>query len=306
MRLVLAGATGFLGGPLARALRADGHDVAVLTRQRAAGAGAVRWQPDGTAGEWASVVDGADAIVNLAGEPIAARRWTAAQKQRIRQSRVLATRSLVAAIHRAARAPRLLVSGSGVGYYGDCGSAVVTEETGPGSDFLADVSRAWEVEAAAAERAGTRVVLVRTGIVLERDGGALKEMMRPFRLCAGGPLGSGRQYMPWIHREDWIALARYLLHHEQARGAFNATAPAPVTNEEFTRALGRAMRRPAFLRAPAFALNLALGEMAGPLLLTGQRAVPARALAMGFAFKYPTLDEALTAIFARNDRSAGD
>ena len=297
--MVLAGATGFLGAPLARVLRADGHDVVVLTRQRRAESGAVRWQPDGGTGEWAAAVDGADAVVNLAGEPIAARRWTAAQKQRIRQSRVLATRSLVAAIHKATRAPWLLVSGSGIGYYGARGSEIVTEESGPGSDFLAEVSRAWEVEATAAERAGTRVVLVRTGLVLERDGGALKEMIRPFKLFAGGPLGSGRQYMPWIHREDWIALVRFLLHHEGARGAVNAAAPAPVTNEEFTRALGRAMHRPAFLRAPAFALKLALGEMAVPLLLTGQRAVPARALAMGFAFKYPTLDEALSAIFGR-------
>lgn len=297
MRIVIAGGTGFLGAPLTRALRSDGHDVTVLSR-RAAGTDTVRWEPDGSAGPWSRALDGAGAVVNLAGESIAGRRWTAARKQQILESRVLATRSIVRAIQRATPPPPTLINGSGIGYYGDRGETIVTEETGPGSDFLADVCLAWEAEAVAAERVGTRVVLVRTGIVLERDGGALAEMMRSFRFFVGGPLGSGRQYMPWIHRDDWIALVRFLLTRGDARGVFNASAPSPVTNEEFARALGRAMHRPAALRAPAFALKIVLGEMAEPLLLTGQRAVPARALALGFALKYPTLDEALAAIFA--------
>jgi hypothetical protein len=283
-----------------RALSDEGHDIVVLTRRASAGGNlnTVRWAPDGGVGEWARTIDGADAVVNLAGEPIAGRRWTRAQKQRILDSRVLATRSLAAAIAGAARPPRVLVSGSGVGYYGPRGDEIVTEETGPGSDFLARVCQAWESEALAAERAGTSVALVRTGLVLARDGGALREIMRPFTFFVGGALGSGRQYMPWIHRDDWVGIVRMLLLSPSARGAFNATGPSPAANEAFTRALARAMQRPALMRAPAFALKLALGEMAESLLLTGQRAVPARAVAMGYRFKHATIDEALAAILA--------
>ena len=297
MRIVIAGGTGFLGAPLARALESDGCEVTRLSRGAATREG-VQWQPDGSVGAWSSALNGAAAVVNLAGESIGARRWTAAQKRRILESRVLATRGIALAIQRASPRPAVLINASGINYYGDRADEIVTEESAPGSDFLADVCRAWEREALAAERAGTRVVRLRSGMVVDRGGGALAEMIRPFRFGVGGPLGSGRQYMPWIHREDWIALVRFLLQRADARGAFNVTAPAPVTNEEFTKALGRAMHRPTLLRAPGFALKVMLGEMAGPLLLNSCRAVPARALALGFAFTYPTIDEALAAIFA--------
>jgi uncharacterized protein len=303
MKIVIAGGTGFLGAPLADALRRDRHSVLILTRngrrssRDSSHLETVTWTPDGTAGAWAAALDDADAVINLSGESIAGRRWTRAQKARIRDSRLRATRSLASAIAAATRPPALFLSGSAVGIYGDQGEAVVTEDTPPGRGFLSDVARAWEAEAEPAARAGTRVALLRTGVVLDRNGGALPEMARPIRFFAGGPIGSGRQYLPWIHRDDWVGLVRWLLGRGDAAGPFNATAPTPATNEDFTRALARALRRPAFLRAPAFALKLALGEMAGPLLLTSQRVVPARALAMGFTFRYPTLDEALGEIY---------
>jgi hypothetical protein len=305
VRTIISGATGFLGRALVRALRADGHEVAILSRSGArgdAGFEVVRWQPDGGTGPWAAQLEGADYVINLAGEPIAARRWSRAQKQRIFDSRILATRSLAAAIAQASHPPAVLVSGSGVGYYGPRGEEVVAEETGPGSDFLAEVCKAWEAEAIGAERSGVRVALIRTGLVLEADGGALREIVRPFRMFVGGPLGTGRQYMPWIHRDDWIGIVRMLLRSPDALGAFNGTGPAPVTNAEFSRALGGAIGRPSFMRAPAPALRMLLGEMADSLLLTGQRAVPARALASGYQFKYRTLEEAFASIFKRGSR----
>jgi uncharacterized protein len=307
MRIVIAGGTGFLGAPLADALAADRFDVVVLSRgdkpPTSAGVRARRWDPDGSAGPWSDVVDGADAVVNLAGESIAARRWTAAHKKRVLESRLQATRSLVEAIARAASPPPVLVSGSAVGYYGPCGDEVVTETAPPGSDFLARVCVQWEQEAMRARErtsAPTRVVLVRTGLVLERDGGALPQMLLPFKLGAGGPLGSGRQYWPWIHRTDWIAMVRWAIATSRVSGPVNVTAPTPVTNAVFSRALGRAMHRPAFLPAPGFALRLALGEMADALLLSGQRAVPAAAEREGFAFRYERVDDALGAIFNKS------
>jgi uncharacterized protein (TIGR01777 family) len=302
MRLVIAGGSGFLGRPLAAAFVKEGHDVAILTRLAAPGRGgpparAVPWTPDGLAGPWATEIDGAGAVVNLAGESIAARRWTHAQKQRILDSRVQATRSLVAAIGAASTPPPVFVSGSAVGYYGPLGDEQAVETTPPGSDFLARVCVQWETEAARAASDRTRVVCLRTGLVLERDGGALPQMLPPFRFGAGGPVGSGRQYWPWIHREDWVALVTWAIRTPGASGAINATAPAPVTNAEFARALGRAMHRPAFMPAPAFALRLLLGEMADALLLSGQNAVPARAEQLGFRFRYIDVNEALRAIF---------
>jgi uncharacterized protein (TIGR01777 family) len=236
-------------------------------------------------------------IVNLAGESIADRRWSTEQKQRILESRVRATRSLVAAIERVSRQPHTFVSGSAVGFYGPHGDEIVTEETQAGSDFLANVCARWEAEARRAGSSRTRVVCVRTGLVLARDGGALPPMLPPFKIGAGGPLGSGRQYWPWIHREDWLGLLHWAVRNDQVIGAVNATAPEPVTNAVFARELGRALHRPSFMPAPAFALRLMLGEMADGLLLTGQRAVPAKAHALGFSFKYRQVDTALAAIF---------
>jgi uncharacterized protein len=307
MKIVIAGGTGFLGRPLAAALGAAGHEAVVLTRaagqtpkhdrpNATSSPRLVAWAPNGEAGPWAGEVDGAAAVVNLAGESIAAGRWTDARKQRILESRVLATRSLVQAIRRAASPRPALISGSAVGYYGPRGDEIVTEATDPGSDFLARVCLQWEGEALAA--AGeTRVVFVRTGLVLERDGGALPRMLPPFWLGAGGPVGSGRQFWPWIHRRDWIDLVRFAIDSPAIAGPLNASAPNPVTNAEFARALGKVLGRPAFILAPAFALRLLLGEMADALLLAGQRAVPARAQQSGFAFTFPHLDSALSAMF---------
>ena len=300
MKIVITGATGFLGRPLTTALVRDGHDLIVLTRgpaSLAAGARAVAWDPNGEAGPWAAEIDGAGAVVNLAGESIAGKRWTDAQKQRILDSRVLATRSLAAAIRAAAAPPPVFISGSAVGYYGPLGDETATEDRPAGSDFLAHVCERWEQEAMRAASDRTRVTCIRTGIVLEKDGGALPQMLAPFRFGAGGPVGSGRQYWPWIHRDDWIALVRWAIATPAAAGALNATAPHPVTNAEFARALGRAMHRPAFMPAPGFALRLLLGEMADALLLSGQNAVPAKATRAGFQFHYRELDEALRAIF---------
>jgi uncharacterized protein len=300
MKIVVAGGNGFLGRPLSERLASDRHEVVVLTRHpepRAATFRQAMWWPDGRAGEWASEVDGATAIVNLAGESIAARRWSAAQKQAIFDSRVTATRSLVAAIASASRPPVVLGSGSAVGYYGPCDAEPITESAPPGSDFLARVCVEWEAEAMRGAGARTRVALVRTGLVLDRSGGALPQMLPPFKLGVGGPVGSGQQYWPWIHLDDWIELVRWIVLTAAAAGPLNATAPEPVTNRAFAKALGRVLRRPSFIPAPAFALRALLGEMADGLLLAGQRAVPARAEALGFRFRFPRLEPALADIF---------
>ena len=250
-------------------------------------------------GAWASVVDGADAVVNLTGESIGARRWSKAQKARIRDSRMLATRSVVAAIKAAPRPPAVLINASAIGYYGDRGAEQLTETSKPGAGFLADLCVEWEGEATRAATASTRVTLIRNGLVLERErGSALDRMLLPFKLFAGGPVGSGRQYMSWIHRTDWIDLIRWALTDSSApAGPLNGTAPAPATNAEFSKALGHALGRPSWLPAPAFALRLALGEMADELLLNGQRVLPSRPLELGFQFKFPKIDHALGEIF---------
>ena len=302
MKVVIAGGTGFLGQPLAEALASGGRDVVVLTRRLGAHAvdsriRQVAWNPDEGKGPWTAEVEGA-AVVNLAGEPIAAKRWSPSQKQRILDSRVRATRALAEAVRAAARPPLAFISGSAVGYYGPLGDEVVREDHAAGSDFLAGVCRQWEAEATQGAAGVTRVACVRTGLVLEKDGGALRQMLTPFKLGVGGPLGSGRQYWPWIHRDDWVSLVRWAIDTSSASGAINATAPTPVTNAEFTRSLGRALHRPAFMPAPGFALRLALGEMADALLLSGQRAIPAAAERLGFKFRYRDLDQALAAIFA--------
>ncbi|HEX7940445.1 MAG TPA: TIGR01777 family oxidoreductase, partial [Gemmatimonadaceae bacterium] len=245
-------------------------------------------------------LDGAAAVINLAGEPIADHRWTAAQKRRIEDSRVTATRRLVEAIASVPNPPAVFVSGSGAGFYGPCGSEIVTEDTGAGHDFLAGVCRRWEAQAVAASSSATRVVCVRTGLVLARDGGALPRMLLPFRLGIGGRIGNGRQYWPWIHRHDWIDLVRFVLKTPDAVGAFNLTAPSPVTNAEFVRELGRALGRPTLIPVPPIALRILLGrELADSVLLSGQRAMPARATQLGFRFTYPTLSLALDDVLHR-------
>ena len=300
MKIVISGGTGFLGRPLSDALVHDGHSVVLLTRGQPSAGTSIRrvtWQPDGAVGPWASEIDGAGAVINLAGESIASRRWSDAQKRRILDSRVLATRSLSEAIRRAATPPSVFISGSAVGYYGPLDDRIATEETAPGSDFLASVCVQWEAEATKASSTRTRVVCIRTGLPLERDGGALPPMLMPFWFGAGGPVGSGRQYWPWIHRKDWIDLVRFAVANAACAGPLNATAPQPVMNRDFARALGHAMHRPAFMPAPAFALKLMMGEMAEALVLSGQRAVPAKAQRLGFKYTYETLDAALATLF---------
>ena len=297
-RIVIAGGSGFLGRALADALAADGHDVVTLSR-RSGGPRVVAWTPDGSVGPWSSALDGATAVVNLAGASIAGKRWTRAHKQRIRESRIAATRSLVDAIRGASDPPSTFVSQSAIGYYGPRGDEPLDEEAPPGSDFLARVCIDWEAETARAAGDRTRVTWLRTGLVLDRRGGALPPMLPPFWFGGGGPVGTGRQYWSWIHLADWVALARWTIGEPRVVGALNATAPVPVTNRNFARALGRAMHRPALIPAPAFAVRLLLGEMAEPLVLTGQRVVPAKAERLGFRFRFTSVDDALAAVFRR-------
>jgi uncharacterized protein (TIGR01777 family) len=307
MRIVIGGGSGFLGSPLAEMYAEEGHDVRVLTRSLMSGdtrhdpgtgvPGITRvgWKPDGSSGPWAPVVDGADAVVNLAGESLAARRWTPQGKAGLRNSRIHATRSLVAAIDAARTRPGVFVSGSAVGYYGPADAQPLSEIDKPGQDFLANLCVEWEQEARKAE-ASTRVVLLRTGLVLERSGGALPEMMKPFKFFVGGPIGSGRQYVSWIHRLDWIEIVRWIVQTTAVSGAVNATAPHPVTNRHLTRALGHALHRPSLVPVPGFALKAIVGEFAESLL-TGQRVIPARAQKDGYHFRYPEIEQAFRGIF---------
>ena len=300
MRIVIAGGSGFLGSALARALRTDGADVVILTRSVHA-EGQVAWDPSDTRGAWVKAIDGADAIVNLAGETLASGRWTAQRKTRILTSRVTATDSLVAALDRTARPPAAFVNASAIGYYGNSGDAVRTEADPPGDDFLASVCVAWEAAASAAS-VRCRVVLLRTGLVLARDEGALPRLVLPFRLCAGGPIGSGRQWWSWIHVDDWVAIVRSAIGQSSWQGPFNLTAPSPVTNRVFARTVGRILRRPSHLRTPGIVLRVMLGEMGEALILSGQRVLPRRALAAGFVFTFGDLESALSDLINRRSR----
>ncbi|MGE5346157.1 MAG: TIGR01777 family oxidoreductase [Acidithiobacillales bacterium] len=294
MNVVVTGGTGFLGRRLVARLREAGHEVVVLSRGRAPaalppGIQVVPW-PEGASG-WEAAVDGAGAVVNLAGESVS-QRWTAAAKEEIERSRVEGTRRLVKAISAAATKPSVLVNASAVGYYGARGDEELTEDAPPGDDFLAQTCRKWEEAAAEAEVMGVRVVRIRIGLVLAADGGALAKMLPAFRVFAGGPAGRGAQWMSWIHRDDLVELFLFALESAAASGPLNGTAPAPVRNRDFASALGRALRRPALVRAPAPALRLLFGEMA-TMVLEGQRALPSRPLALGFRFRFPELGEAL-------------
>lgn len=298
MKIVIAGGSGFLGRPLARELLAKGYEVVVLTRGPARedrGIRYVTWEAGEDPGGWHAVIDGADAVVNLAGAGIADRRWSAARKQVLRGSRVDATRALVAAIRSATIRPKVFLTGSAIGFYGpqpDDGPTL-DESAPPGSDFLSTLAVDWEAEAHAASALGCRVIIIRTGVVLARAGGALQKLIPPFRFFVGGPIGSGRQVMSWIHRRDWVELVVWLLRHEHAAGVYNATAPQPATNADFSRALGAALGRPSWLPVPGFALKIIVGEMAGPALLAGQRVVPRRALEAGFTFQFPEITAAM-------------
>jgi uncharacterized protein len=277
MNVAITGASGFIGRAVAENLRGSGHIVRAVSLRGGLPPGALA---------------GINAVVHLAGEPVA-QRWTAAARERIMSSRVKGTRTLVAAMRD--QPPQVLISASAVGYYGSRGDEILTESAPPADDFLGRVAAAWEEEAQAAEPLGIRVARLRIGVVLGPNGGALARMLPPFRLGVGGRLGSGRQWMSWIHIQDLVALIALLMRESTVRGAFNATSPFPVTNREFTRALAEAVHRPAILPVPAFALKWMLGEMS-QVLLASQRAIPDAAQRAGFVFQHPDIFAALVSV----------
>jgi uncharacterized protein (TIGR01777 family) len=298
LKVAVTGATGTIGRALVRALRDRGDEVVVLSRNPAKAREALGG--DVEAHEWADPLSqpapteafaDTDAVVHLAGEPVD-QRWSDDAKKRIRESRELGTRNLVAGMKSAGPRLKTLVSASASGYYGPHGDEPVDEQTPPGKDFLADVVVRWEREARAAEDLGLRVATMRTGIVLSPDGGALGRMLTPFKLGVGGPIGGGRQYMPWIHVDDVAGGYLFALDSDEATGPINLSAPEPVTNKEFSKALGRALKRPALLPVPALALKLLYREMA-TIVLTGVRMVPARLEQLGYEWRQPELDAAL-------------
>jgi uncharacterized protein (TIGR01777 family) len=299
MKILITGGTGFIGSALTRSLTDQGYEVTVLSRnpdsvEKICGPGIKalnnlnQLKPEDTF----------QAIINLAGAPIFDARWSDARKQIIRDSRIGLTRQLVASMARMAVKPELLISGSAIGYYGDQGDTVLTEQSATHKDFSEQLCTDWENEAKKAEQLGVRVCLIRTGLVLAEGGGLLKRMLLPFRLGLGGRLGDGQQWMSWIHRQDWIAIARLMITDSSMQGAYNATAPDPVTNSEFTRTLAHCLNRPALLPVPAWLLKILLGEMSG-LVLGSQRVMPERLLALGFRFQYTDLSSALNQVLRR-------
>lgn len=294
MQVLVTGGSGFIGRALCQQLLQAGHHPTVLTRDVRA---AARHLPGVRLIGALDELERADAAVNLAGESLTAGRWNARRKQAFRDSRIGTTQRLLAWLQQRQTRPAVLVSGSAIGYYGPRDDTPLDETAAPGNDFAARLCRDWETEAAKAAGLGVRVCLLRTGIVLGADGGALGKMLPPFRLGLGGPMGSGRQWMSWVHRADLVRLILWLLESQDGSGAYNATAPHPVTNREFAQTLGRVLRRPALLTTPAPALRLMFGEMAD-LLLTGQRVVPQRAQAQGFEFAHPQLEQALRDLLA--------
>ncbi|MBI4054577.1 MAG: TIGR01777 family protein [Elusimicrobia bacterium] len=297
MRILVAGATGFIGSEVCRALAKKGHTITNLTRTPKPS-----WPTDGASlfwdarnpGEWAQHLPQYHAVLNFCGEPIVKGRWTPARKKLLHESRILSTRALVEAIRRASPRPKVLINASAIGYYGDRAEEVLIENSLPGRSFLAELCRDWEGEAQKAETLGIRVIRLRIGVVLGKEGGALTRMLLPFRLGLGGPLGSGRQWMSWIERKELADLAVYLLEEERASGAFNATSPMPVPNREFARTLAQILRRPCFFSVPAPLLKLLLGEMSC-VLLDSQKVLPQKAQEIGYSFSQPRLSCALQA-----------
>lgn len=308
MKVLVTGSTGLVGTALVNELARDGHTVCRLIRPVSTVVGGapvakpedkterfdVAWNP--VIGELGGAGVGADAVVNLAGASIAGGRWTKARKELLRTSRIDTTRALVGALAKMNARPRVLVSASAIGIYGDRGDERLTEESEPGTDFLAGLARDWEAEALKAEALGIRVVLTRFGIVLARHGGALAKMLLPFKLGVGGSLGSGKQWMSWITLEDVVGAVRFAIENGSVRGAVNVVAPQPVQNAEFTQALAKALRRPGLFPAPAFVLRLALGEMADALLLSSQRVSTQKLQKLGYQFRFPELPSALGAV----------
>ena len=301
MKILITGSTGLVGSALVPELQREGHTVCRLIRLgHAPKDGAptqafdVAWGP--STGELGKTAAGADAVVNLAGAPIADARWSAERKSLLRSSRVETTRALVTALARMVPRPRVLVSASAIGYYGDRGDEMLREDSAAGAGFLSDIAREWEAEALKAEEWGMRVVLARFGIILAKQGGAFPKMAQPFRFGLGGKLGSGQQWMSWVMLEDVVAILRLGLENTALHGPLNIVSPQPVRNAEFTAALARAMHRPAVFSGPAFALRLALGEMAGAMLLASERVIPERLLQLRYSFRFAELPAALSAL----------
>lgn len=304
MRVAVTGATGAIGSALVRELLGRGDEVVAFSRdpERArerlgAQVEAARWADPSGEPAPAEVLSGCEAVAHLLGEPVA-QRWSDAAKARIRDSRVLGTRNLVAGIRAADPRPGVLVSQSAIGWYGARGDQPLDESEPPGGDFLARVVADWESEARAAAELGVRVAMMRTGVVLSESGGALAKMLPPFKLGVGGPVAGGRQYVPWVHIDDVVGAIVCALDDDRVRGPVNVTAPEPVTNRELSKALGRVLRRPAVMPVPAFALRLLYGEM-GSIVTTGARVVPARLAELGYRFRRPDLDDALRAATGR-------
>ena len=304
MNIVVAGGTGFIGGALCHSLVSEGHRVSILTRRpeqvsaKADGpVNSVTWNGRDQ-GPWEQVLEGADAVINLAGAPIADARWTDARKRLLTDSRVLTTRLLVRAMSQRSSKPAALINASGIGFYGASDDRRLDEGAARGQGFLADLCLAWEAEALRAAEFGARVVLLRTGMVFEQDGGALPKMLLPFRFFAGGPIMPGNQWVSWIHRRDHIGLIQWALTKPTVSGPLNAVAPEPVPMNTFCEVLGRVLHRPSWLPVPSFALKLLLGEL-GTLMTTGQRVIPTKAITEGYRFHYPTLEPALRAVFKK-------
>lgn len=303
VNIVVAGGTGFIGRPLVERLVKSAHTLVLLTRNPTRLQGTypstvqiAEW--DGrTSGDWIHHLDGSDGVINLAGEPISARRWTSTQKKRIITSRLEATKAIVDAIAGSVKKPQVLINASGVGYYGEVKAGDVAESSPNGDDFFAEICRAWESAAMRAEQQGVRVVLLRSGIVLHKSGGVLQRFLLPFNLFVGGPLGPGTQWVSWIHREDAMHAILFALENRTLSGPANLAAPEPVTMRDFCRELGKAMGRPSWFRVPEFALRLALGEMVD-VVIKGQRAVPKKLLDAGFVFRFPNLADAFSDLFS--------
>ena len=306
MKILVIGATGLIGRSLCRFLTADGHTVAASSRtiikpKDLAISEIHQWDPQSGPLPRGALTE-VDAVVNVAGEPVDSRRWSYQQKRRIRDSRVITSQNIVEGLRSVDRKPAVFVSGSAVGFYGDRGDEQLIESSSPGRGFMSEVCEEWEHEAGRANDLGIRVVQIRTGVVLSRHGGALKKMLAPFKLGLGGPLGDGKQWFPWIHIDDIAGIFRHAMITASLAGPVNGAAPNPVTNAEFTRELGRALHRPAFLPVPEIALKVLIGEMA-EVLFGSQRVLPKAALASGYEFHHPLLDEALEDLLG-NSRTA--
>jgi len=292
MHLAITGASGLIGSALASYLKSKGHQVSRFTRLSSNGSGDIFWNP--SRGQLdAERLEGVEGVVHLAGENVAARRWTNRQKARIRASRIEGTWLLCEGLSRLKKPPRVLVSASAIGYYGDRGEETLTESSPPGKGFLAQVCQEWEEATEAAQKRGMRVVHLRIGIVLSPKGGALAKMLTPFRLGIGGPIGNGRQVMSWIALDDLIEVIHFALTNDSLSGAVNAVAPNPLTNAQFSKVLGRVLGRPAFFPLPGFAIRFIFGQLGQELLLSGARVKPGRLSQAGFHFKYSELEAAL-------------